>query len=367
MGRSSRACLAGVRYLVSRAKNGTWTGFPTLAGTSDCWVSAVVLAHVWPLADRESRLHLRIGLRWLATCQVEGAWGYNQSTPPDADTTAWAILALRGAGMRFDLKGARRFINDNRCGQGVGTYSEQSGISRYIDAPTMAAVEGWTMPHPDVTVAALLAGAGPADRATRLAAWVLGLQSAAGWIPAYWWRSQIYTSGCCSCDGCTHEAIGPTPIDELALSAHCGASNCPTEATASGGSRPRTRFRQRWLSSAGAFFRPRRARRARPKLPCSPCSIGVANGGATTSFASQRPMWLTPRRSPLGTRRKRRQRLCTGYRWSVCHDVVGACTSACPDSEAYSRRAAQVLTFDPNARLSEAESTVTVAAIEETP
>ena len=83
----------GLKYLWSQNNMGSWQGFPTLAGTSDIWVTGFVLAHISPLSQRASAMD-KIYEFLLASQHPGGGWSYSASVPPDADSTAWCLAAL---------------------------------------------------------------------------------------------------------------------------------------------------------------------------------------------------------------------------------------------------------------------------------
>ncbi len=190
------AIARGSRHLATRAEDDHWRGFPTLAGTSDLWVTAFV---VWHLANvgRQSSL-LSSARRYLAAHRGEEGWGYSPAVPPDSDSTAWCLAALRRS--RSLDPSARRdaiaFVLDHLDEDGgVGTYLPGSGIRQFIEAGSTSTA-GWTSAHPDVTAVALLTDAfGRGGRpAIRSLQWLVESQDRAGVVPAYWWRPRYYTA-----------------------------------------------------------------------------------------------------------------------------------------------------------------------------
>lgn len=195
-----QAIRAGLGH-VGRAQRGDhWRGFSTLAGESDVWVTAFIVAHLQALAKRPllgaAKAYLRMH------CSVGGMWSYGGAVPPDADSTAWSLMALSGA---RDLPAAQREcalqgLWQQQLSGGVATYAADGAIAAFIGAGAEVSLAGWTAPHPDVTAAAVLATTTrssakptpwPADNA--LAA-LIARQSAAGFIDAYWWRGPHYTT-----------------------------------------------------------------------------------------------------------------------------------------------------------------------------
>jgi hypothetical protein len=193
---AQRALRRGVDRLIAIAGQRGWHGFRTLAGDSDVWVTAFVVAHVGPATTRRATVGRARGD--LAAAQTpSGGWTFGGDVPPDADSTAWALLALERTRL-LDAERRRRageFLAEHVVGDGYATYRQGSGIAEFIGAGTRS-VEGWTSEHPDVTAAVLAAGppgTTSRERLTRLAA-LVARQTGAGWWPAYWWRSPQYTT-----------------------------------------------------------------------------------------------------------------------------------------------------------------------------
>lgn len=176
---------------------GQWQGFPTLAGLSTTWVTGFVATHLGACRTYEGRVTLS-ACALLAQQRPSGGWGYGNAVPPDADSTAWSVMAIRIAGLnaREALRRAEEFMLTHVGRDGVSTFRHDSGIASFIGAPPRLGVAGWTSPHPDVTVAVLLAGVPlqPSPAAERLLRQVVGLQDRRGLFPGYWWRSQFYTA-----------------------------------------------------------------------------------------------------------------------------------------------------------------------------
>ncbi|NER10160.1 Prenyltransferase and squalene oxidase repeat-containing protein [Muriicola jejuensis] len=181
-------------YLWSRNANGFWEGFPTLAGTSDIWVTGFVLAHISSLTGNTStrqRTHeFLINAR-----HPQGGWSYSAIVPPDADSTAWCLAALSGQqNLTKDmLKASRTFLWGHYTGKGIATYIPASGIQQFIGAPSEEFMTGWYNAHPDVSIAAVLADIHGIHMPETLD-WIAGLPKKDGMIASYWWRSPFYST-----------------------------------------------------------------------------------------------------------------------------------------------------------------------------
>ncbi|KJS52630.1 hypothetical protein VM98_30160 [Streptomyces rubellomurinus subsp. indigoferus] len=189
----------GLRHLAARRDpDGLWRDFRTPAGASSHWVTGFVCCS---LAEADAEWEV-VGpaARQLVTLQRrDGGWAYNGAVPSDADSTAWALLALttvtpwrQSAAMR-----AARYLvrHQEPISGGISTYDALDGIHRFIGAAPDA-VGGWTQPHVCVTASALMALAihGRCDRrVVDLAADDLRRSRAAdGLWRSYWWPGVAY-------------------------------------------------------------------------------------------------------------------------------------------------------------------------------
>lgn len=192
-----RAALGrGVDRVVAMAGPDGWHGFRTLAGESSVWVSAFVAARVGPVAPRRAALR-RARAAVAAAQHPSGGWSFGGPVPPDADSTAWALCALDGTRLPGPerRRAAGAFLAGQRVGDGYATYAPGAGIAEFIGSPGRA-TSGWTAEHPDVTAAVLAAGPPgvPDAELTGLLAALVERQDGAGWWPAYWWRTPLYTT-----------------------------------------------------------------------------------------------------------------------------------------------------------------------------
>lgn len=184
----------GVNYLWSLNKNGKWSGFPTLAGESDIWVTGFVLTHINQLSEttdgiNESQKFL------LHSRQPSGGWSYSAQVPPDADSTAWCLMALKSCPEMTDevLEEARAFLWTHFYGHGVSTFSSNSKICEFIEATANMSIEGWTSPHTDVSIAAALADI-QHENVPKIIKGLTEQQRKQRLLNSYWWRGPYYTT-----------------------------------------------------------------------------------------------------------------------------------------------------------------------------
>lgn len=177
-----------------------WQGFPTLAGESDVWVTAFIVAHLAAIGVPRSAL-ARARAYLIARQDRTAGWSYGSGVPCDADSTAWCLLALNGD-RRFSRQRRTRAVRallSHADEQGrISTYRPGSGIADYIGADSEAAVAGWTSPHADVgaaTVLPLRSGDVHDDAVLeRMLRWLVAAQTGAGLFEAYWWRGPYYAT-----------------------------------------------------------------------------------------------------------------------------------------------------------------------------
>jgi hypothetical protein len=182
---AAEAIDAGAAFLGAQARDGYWRDYGLPTGESDSWVTAYVLARLGGIADNHLsgalKQQISRALDWLLEVRrAGGGWGYNATVPDDADSTSWAVLALRRWGRpvpdgAFDL--LRRCERPDR---GIATYPEDT-------SPGPA----WSLSAPDVTAVAFRALARPPSE-SNLRVFARRVRPD-GTLPAYWWASSLYT------------------------------------------------------------------------------------------------------------------------------------------------------------------------------
>lgn len=161
----ARTLLAGlaVRRLARlQGAGGGWSDFHAEPGTSTSWVTAYVTVALAsaarrpdlpPEIRRTAWASARGGGESLLTDVRHGAWGWSPEVRPDADSTAWAALALRQIGLQTS-PATRGFLVRHATSSGYRTYSEPN-LGR------------WAEPSADVTAVVTRAlGAGGARVST---------------------------------------------------------------------------------------------------------------------------------------------------------------------------------------------------------
>ncbi|HEV3317569.1 MAG TPA: prenyltransferase/squalene oxidase repeat-containing protein [Candidatus Angelobacter sp.] len=138
---------AGMSFLLATRQDGHWTDFNLPIGGSDAWVTAYVLARLAAISpdcmSYSVRQRLEESLDWLMESRTTGgAWGYNSQVEDDADSTAWAILALRGYGRPVPAPALEFIERCRKTDGGIAPYPEESCFSKpwKLSAPEATAV-----------------------------------------------------------------------------------------------------------------------------------------------------------------------------------------------------------------------------------
>jgi hypothetical protein len=184
LGDVGRAHVAGVRYLLSRQReDGCWQDYHRLpVGPSTAWVTAFVAVTLFDAGSPDAYPAAERAVDWLLSIRPRCAgWGFNAATGADADSTAWALLAVRSAGRVLPEPAVSFLRSLRRTDGGFATYPRS---------------DGWGISHPDVTPIALLAMP-TAERAALADDVLLFLKrwrdNDGSW-PAYWWRGRHYST-----------------------------------------------------------------------------------------------------------------------------------------------------------------------------
>jgi hypothetical protein len=184
------ALASGIDYLLGcQAEDGHWEDCQLPTGASDAWVTAYVglalLEVTGPGIFRGARTAAGQAARWLSLHRPYPAgWGYNGITGPDTDSTALGLRLLKGAG-QLTHPGDEEWLR--------ARWQPDGGFATY---PGPAA---WGVAHVDVAPDAYLAlGAmGREELRDELITYLLHRRLPNGMWPAYWWRSNLYSTRAC--------------------------------------------------------------------------------------------------------------------------------------------------------------------------
>lgn len=182
-----QAASAAAEYLIGKQHlDGHWEDFQLPVGTSDEWVTAFVgeaLASIpaHPLWTRY-RDHSARAIQWLLKNRhYRRGWGFNASTGPDADSTAYVLRLLRR--FKIDIPEEDESWLQER-------WHPEGGIATY-EGPA-----AWGMPHPDVTPIAFQAFSSQLQQQLlpSLREYLIRTRRLDGTWPAYWWRTCYYST-----------------------------------------------------------------------------------------------------------------------------------------------------------------------------
>jgi hypothetical protein len=183
--------VAGLDFLRARqSAQGCWTDWDLPPGRSSMWTTAYVGCQ---LAGVELRLRtaasaaIRRAAGWLAEHELAGGgWGYDGIVGCDADSSAYAILALTRAGAPLEARSCRRLESFQQADGGFSTFGADDGLG------------SWGISHPDVTPVAahaLLLARGRADPAVaRAVAYVTRRRNDDGLWDSFWWSTPLYAT-----------------------------------------------------------------------------------------------------------------------------------------------------------------------------
>jgi len=141
---------AGLNFLFSRRQRQSWA----LSGLPDqesAWVTGYVLTRLGEIPSHRISYALRQkiekSLDWLLEIRTpNGGWGFSSGAPDDADSTSWAVIALRQHG-RLAPEGALELIRS--CRRSDGGFSILPAAAHANEASRPSA--------PDVTAIAVRA------------------------------------------------------------------------------------------------------------------------------------------------------------------------------------------------------------------
>jgi hypothetical protein len=172
--------------LTGQDVDGGWRDFDLKPGVATAWTTAYVAARVADLTDVAPKAApaVEAAAEFLrAHREPGGGWAYNRRCPPDADSTALALLFLAGREPAPRLKDAAVLAAFQESGGGFATYRP------------WRADHAWARPHAEVTATALRALTVflPPDHAI--------LRTGRDWLArravhlgdaAYWWVTPAY-------------------------------------------------------------------------------------------------------------------------------------------------------------------------------
>src|SRR4051794_33145860 len=199
---ASLALERGTRFLLAKqGADGLWRDFYTPAGEASAWPTGFI-ATVLRRARAETSVLERTASTLIASQNDDDGWGYNETVPSDADSTACVLLFLALMGHRGEpsVRAAACLVGHQRSEHGgVATYREPGPIRRYMGVGRWWRFNGWCGAHTEVTAMAgrALVALRPQDPGPETAAawrYVRSRQRADGSWSSYWWTAPHYAT-----------------------------------------------------------------------------------------------------------------------------------------------------------------------------
>jgi hypothetical protein len=124
---------AGLEYIFGSREEDHWRDFSSLGPGQEVWVTACCLTRLAELPAEyisgDFQLKIDQALDWLmATRSAEDLWSACSEMEPDADTTAWAVLALRRHGRKTPAAAPEFIRRCQRPNGGFAAYPENSQV-----------------------------------------------------------------------------------------------------------------------------------------------------------------------------------------------------------------------------------------------
>ena len=186
--------LAVSYILQNQAPDGYWSDFVTLAGESTHWVTAYCAT---ALNSKAAAAVRRASDALLSVQKADGGWGYNTIVPSDADSTAYALLALKNLQSIASSKTAEDCLATFQAEDGGFFTYHPDLIREYLKLPRTYSLSGWCSPTVEVTCAAARSLVGCKRHAEKVqAAWefVKNAQDRDGGWPVYWWTTRLFST-----------------------------------------------------------------------------------------------------------------------------------------------------------------------------
>jgi hypothetical protein len=145
-GASADAIAAGLEFLFSRCQQSTWTLCAPATRESAAWVTAYVLARLGEIPSHHisypQRRKIEESLDWLLETRTpEGGWGFGAAgSPDDADSTAWAVTALRQHGRLVPDESLELLRRCRRGDGGFAVYPAHQSELSTSSAPDITAI-----------------------------------------------------------------------------------------------------------------------------------------------------------------------------------------------------------------------------------
>jgi hypothetical protein len=162
---SADAIASGLEFLFSRRRQKSWSLFAPAIQESASWVTAYVLVRLGEISAEyisySQRQQMEESLDWLAEVRTpQGGWGFGAIGSPDnADSTAWAVTALRQHGRTVPDEALELIRRSRRSDGGfaLDPADATSGNPPTASAPDVTAIAARALDSIDTAASEFLA------------------------------------------------------------------------------------------------------------------------------------------------------------------------------------------------------------------
>jgi len=183
--------------------NGAWLDMPvnTTSPFSDSWVSGFILQNIKDVIRSGSFKNEQLsksGSEFLIASQKAGLWGYRSGGAVDADSTNFALLALKDQLNQESIGQSINELYDFQCENGgVATYRNKEDLDNDPFTPVFDDMTGWLQSHACVSAVSLYLLASQKHTGLKfqnLKRYLLSQIEDNGFLKAYWWTDPLYST-----------------------------------------------------------------------------------------------------------------------------------------------------------------------------
>ncbi len=184
---SDESVECGMEFMQKHCHEGVYSeDFGLRHGDSTGWATAYIARLMYQIDSEKSDSNPEV---LFELQNSDGGWGYNNSVPSDADSTANALIFLKQNGLdgeeRYSkaISYLKKYQHENG---GISTYTQEDLKNMGYEG------EGWSAPH--VCVTALVAEVLEGEEREKAFSFLQNQRKPDGSFPAYWWASDIYAT-----------------------------------------------------------------------------------------------------------------------------------------------------------------------------
>jgi len=152
----SNAIICSENYIINKQQlNGNWNDFFNDAGISDIWVTSYIIFSLSKLKTSAPPSVFVEARKFIKNNNLlNGLWGYNKMWIDDADSSSFALLALKN----FELNDCllKKWFEYQNSDGGFRTYINKNALLSSLNSPIIKNVDGWLQSHFCVSAVAYL-------------------------------------------------------------------------------------------------------------------------------------------------------------------------------------------------------------------